>query len=205
MDINIHNTTNPTQSQSLNQPTADLDITCIPSTNTLTLHETIGHSRAKTRYSINLTPKNTRFINLQGQEDKSLVLTLQTLPEARGLRGNGLRLQTRVEGFRASCDHRESRLYTRLYRCEWEGICLKLRLPACQVDGWKTVGMLLLTFGQVGEKCWEVMVDMRSPPSVAGLDWRGLERMANGKVEKRNGVVVCAEKIIEDQDDGIYL
>lgn len=54
---------------------------------------------------------------------------------------------------------------------------LEVVLPRERVRGWKTVALILATFGRISARTWRWIVDLdlRDGPVVAGLDWRVVE------------------------------
>lgn len=61
---------------------------------------------------------------------------------------------------------------------------LQLRLPASHIRGWKTVATFLLTFARVTRESWLGLVNLQEPWSVAGLNWRQIEKKMRSEARK---------------------
>lgn len=79
---------------------------------------------------------------------------------------------------------------------------LQLRLPESRIRGWKTVAMILLTFGRVTRESWLGIVNMQDPPDVAGLNWRQIEQRIRSEM-KRSKLV--KESVFDKEDANMYL
>lgn len=151
------------------------------------LCETVGvptyiASTTATQYIVHLGLSNSRLLNIQGQADNSLLVTLEMRPEACAMSGHGLRLETKVWSFQPA--YIESKLHEAFYLCSWDRIVLQLSLPASRIHGFKTVAMLLVTFGRMKWNSWAAMVRMQESSCVAGLNWVEVEQQVRKDVRK---------------------
>lgn len=169
----------------------------------LTLQETVGDPQTiqdAAQYDVHLNLRNSRLVNLEGLADNSLLLSLEIRPEACNLRGHGLRLETKVWSFRPA--YSDSKLHDEFYMCDWPSMLLQLRLPESRVRGWKTVAMILLTFGRVTRESWLGIVNMQDPPDVSGLNWRQIEQRIRSEMKKNK---LIKESVFDKEDANMYL
>lgn len=177
----------PNQTRSLNQANAEFDIECDMASHDMKLCETIGdptYISTATQYTVHLNLDNSRLVNIQGQADNSLLVTLEMRPEACAMPGHGLRLETKVWSFQPA--YIESKLHEAFYLCGWDQIVLQLSLPESRVRGFRTVAMFLVTFGRMKWDSWAAMVQMQESSCVAGLDWVDVEQQVKSEVRKEH-------------------
>ncbi|KAL2868004.1 uncharacterized protein BJX67DRAFT_380557 [Aspergillus lucknowensis] len=168
----------PEQVCRLDQPKAQLDVVFELIGNTVSLRETVEDPTIlKGTYSICLVldTKKMRFENLIGLPNRSLLLTFRMRTSICAVQGRRKMLyKEKFEGFSASPPY--SKLYNDFYLCDWSEQRLELLLPAERIVGWKTAALILKTFQRITPESWCHLVNMRHPPSLAGLDWREIER-----------------------------
>ena len=175
----------PNQTRALNQPNAEFDIECDMATHDMKLCETVGdptYISTATQYTVHLDLRNSRLLNIQGQDDNSLLVTLEMRPEACAVPGHGLRLETKVWSFQPA--YIESKLHEAFYQCSWERIVLRLALPQSRIHGFKTVAMFLVTFGKLKWDAWAGMVQMQNSSCVAGFDWVDFQQQVKSEVRR---------------------
>lgn len=161
------------------------------------LCETVGdptYISTATQYTVHLNLRNARLLNIQGQDDNSLQVTLEMRPEACSMSGHGLRLETKVWSFQPA--YIESKLHEAFYQCSWDRIVLQLSLPESRIHGFKTVAMFLVTFGRLKWDAWAAMVQMQNSSYVAGLNWLNVEQQIKNEVKREQ------EKAKVWDDDG---
>ena len=157
----------------------------------LTLRETIGDPKiisTATQYAVHLNPRNSRLININGLPDNSLQVSLEIRPEACSVRGHRLRLETKIWSFRPA--YVESKLHEEFYRCSWPTMFLRLYLPQSRIRGWKTVAMLLLTFGQLKMDNWFTMMGMEESYPVAGMNLMIVEQQIRSDDKRKEEPMV---------------
>ncbi|KAF7592721.1 Alpha-amylase A type-1/2 [Aspergillus hancockii] len=166
----------PEQYRSLNQPGSNIDVIFEPIGNAMILRETIHDSSRKYTswtFSAQLDVVNMHFGNLEGLADGSLILSVQIKSSACAVKGSKISVKEKISGFAPS--RLESRLYNDLYLCDWPRQCLQLFLPEERLVEWKTVALILKSFGRITADQWSDIVWMKNRPSVAGLNWRAIE------------------------------
>ncbi|KAB8074019.1 hypothetical protein BDV29DRAFT_191332 [Aspergillus leporis] len=124
-------------------------------------------------FSVKLDVVNMHFLNLEGLADGSLILSVRIKDSACAVKGSKMSVKEKISGF--ARPRLESKLYTDLYLCDWPRQCLQLFLPEERLVEWKTVALILKSFGRITVEQWSDMVWMKNRPSVAGLNWRAIE------------------------------
>ncbi|GAB1211457.1 hypothetical protein ATERTT37_000572 [Aspergillus terreus] len=166
----------PDQVCKLHQKGASIDVIFDIIDNALILREIINDpTRRYTfwKFSVQIDLEHMEFGNLIGLPDCSLLLSLRLKPEACAVKGNMMKVKEKVSGFAPT--YLESRLDNDLYLCDWPEKRLDIFLPEEKLVGWKTVALIMKTFGRISAAQWSDMVWMKGTPPVAGLDWRALE------------------------------
>ncbi|KAE8413000.1 hypothetical protein BDV36DRAFT_300337 [Aspergillus pseudocaelatus] len=125
-------------------------------------------------FSVQLDAANLHFMNLEGLVDGSLILTVRIRSSACALKGSMISVKEKISGF--APPYLESKLYNVLYLCDWSRQTLQLFLPEERLVEWKTVALILKSFGRITADQWSDMVWMKDRPSVAGLNWRAIEK-----------------------------
>ena len=128
-------------------------------------------------FSVQLDAANLHFMNLEGLADGSLILTVRIRSSACAMRGSMISVKEKISGFVPP--HLESKLYNDLYLCDWPRQTLQLFLPEERLVEWKTVALILKSFERITADQWSDMVWMKDRPSVAGLNWRAIEKDVN--------------------------
>ncbi|GAQ39058.1 hypothetical protein AtubIFM56815_007567 [Aspergillus tubingensis] len=167
----------PDQVRELHQPNSKLDIAFDVVGCVMTLNECIHDpSRPSIGYSVSLMIKaaNTHFVNLEGLEDHSLLLTIRIRHSACAVRGNKMILKEKFNGYYP--DPPYSRLYNDLFECRWPEKTLQVHLPEERCRRWKTVALILRTFGQINGDSYCHMANMMFTPRVGGLNVRQIKK-----------------------------
>lgn len=159
------------QVRQLSQPGIDLDVTFLPVEQLVILREMIPgpnpyEKSCKTYIQLNM--ENSTFVNIQGLPNNSIRLTVQ-IDKA----GKYLKPQQKYMCYWP--DLGESKLYNDLVLCDWSQMTLSLQIPGPRAKGWKTVALILRTFGRISNSTWDWFVALKDPPAVAGLDWEKIE------------------------------
>ncbi|OJJ35461.1 hypothetical protein ASPWEDRAFT_59757 [Aspergillus wentii DTO 134E9] len=186
----------PGQFKELHQEGAEIDIIFDFDEHLMAIRETIeDHTRKYTFSStyVRLGVHNTRFVNLQGLADNSLLLTLRMKASACAERGGGLRFREKVSGFIP--EKKKSRLRWDLYMCDWPERTIQVLIPEDRTTGWKTVALVLLAFQRVTMENWCCLVNMKDEPPIAGLDWREIEADTQLDMEKKKGGDFAVEEV----------
>lgn len=168
------------QFRQLDQPGVDLDLTFLPVEQMVILREKLPgpdphEMSCKTYVQLNL--KNSSFVNLQGLEDNSLLLSIQI-----NKAGKDLKPQQKYNRYWP--DIARSKVYSDLVKCSWSHMMLHIVLPESRIRGWKTVALILRTFRRISADTWNWLVRLEDPPAVKGLDWREIE--SGGEFGKEN-------------------
>ncbi|KAE8349274.1 hypothetical protein BDV28DRAFT_141572 [Aspergillus coremiiformis] len=124
-------------------------------------------------FSVQLDAANMHFVNLEGLADGSLILSLRIRSSACAVRGSKMSVKEKISGF--APPRLQSKLYNDLYLCDWPRQRLQLFLPEERLVEWKTVALILKSFGRITANQWSDMVWMKDRPSVAGLNWKAIE------------------------------
>ncbi|KAE8146444.1 hypothetical protein BDV25DRAFT_169895 [Aspergillus avenaceus] len=142
------------------------------------LREVINEPRWKYTFwyfSVQIDAANMHFVNLEGLPDGSLILSVRLRSSACAVYGNTMKVKEKISGF--ALPPVRSRLYHDLYHCNWPQMNLQIYLPEEKLVEWKTVALILKSFGRVTVDQWSDMVwNMKNRPSVAGLNWRAIEK-----------------------------
>lgn len=120
--------------------------------------------------AIFLNQSNSDFLNLEGLNDNSLLLSFRPEPAIKAELVKKIRHCQQSHDFiyhivdsplcKAILDHgSENRIFY-------------LRVPKDCHHGWKTVALVLLTYRKITPKTWYRMVINKSLLDVAGFDWR---------------------------------
>ncbi|OJJ51282.1 hypothetical protein ASPZODRAFT_351084 [Penicilliopsis zonata CBS 506.65] len=184
----------PDQRVALHSSKADLEVIFDFWTHLMIIREQIpvpGGGRTKhseSMVSVHFDTRLTRFKNLRGLEDGSLLFSFEMPGKAHPRFGNGLHVKHKCLGFDAETP--KSRLYTRLAKCGWANKQFQLYIPVQRTRGWKTVALILLTFDVISYKDWEKLIMADQPIPVPGLDWAeieqqlAMEKEVNGEEEE---------------------
>ncbi|GAB1206607.1 hypothetical protein APSETT445_005297 [Aspergillus pseudonomiae] len=167
----------PGQFRLLNQQGSSIDVIFDPVGNAMILREIIHDPTRKYtfwNFSVQLDAANLHFRNLEGLADGSLILTVRIRSSACTARGSMMSVKEKISGF--APPRLESKLYNDLYLCDWPRQTLQLFLPEERLVEWKTVALILKSFGRITADQWSDMVWMEDRPSVAGLNWRAIEK-----------------------------
>ncbi|KAE8376334.1 hypothetical protein BDV26DRAFT_282702 [Aspergillus bertholletiae] len=154
------------------------------------LHEIINDPTRKYtfwNFRVQLDAANLHFMNLEGLADGSLILTVRIRSSTCTVSGNMMSVKEKVSGFTPR--RLESKLYNGLYLCDWPRQTLQIFLPEERLVEWKTVALILKSFGRITADQWSDMVWMKDRPSVAGLDWRAIEKDKNA-IGKENDITL---------------
>ncbi|RAQ73726.1 amylase [Aspergillus flavus] len=167
----------PDQFCPLNQQGSSIDVIFDPIGNAMILREIINDPTRKYtfwNFSVQLDAANLHFMNLEGLADGSLILTVRIRSSACAVRGSMISVKEKISGF--APPRLKSKLYNDLYLCDWPRQTLQLFLPEERLVEWKTVALILKSFGRITADQWSDMVWMKDRPSVAGLNWRAIAR-----------------------------
>ncbi|KAB8229122.1 uncharacterized protein BDW43DRAFT_315293 [Aspergillus alliaceus] len=203
----------PEQYRPLNQPGTSIDVIFDPIGKAMILREIIiDPTRKHTfwNYSVQLDAANMHFVNLEGLADGSLILSVRIRSSACTVRGSKMSVKEKISGF--TPPRVQSKLYNDLYCCDWPRQRLQLFLPEERLVEWKTVALIVKSFGRITADQWSDMVWMKDRPSVAGLNWRAIEdikidekKLTHLKAKgKQNHAVAKENKITLLQQDSAF-
>ncbi|EAW11431.1 uncharacterized protein ACLA_091290 [Aspergillus clavatus NRRL 1] len=178
----------------IHQP-GELDVFFDLIQHTMTIREIIKNSETRKMTHVTylkLEARTFHLVNLHGLDDNSLFLKLQLKQAMCAVKGHKMRVKTKHFGFMPA---EESKLYTKMYCCDWKEQNIEVLLPGERIHGWKTVALILGTFHRISKEHWCLLVNMAGAPEVAGLNWKQIERQLwPSKVSKESDVVEAKPK-----------
>ena len=120
--------------------------------------------------TISLNRFNSGFLNLEGLNDGSILLSFK--PESPLKRGAIHRLKICHQSHEFISDMFDSPLRKAIFDCAKEDRIFCLRLPNGRHHGWRTIALILLTYRIITPKSWYRIVVNQSLGEVAGFDWK---------------------------------
>ncbi|KAJ5888194.1 hypothetical protein N7495_008235 [Penicillium taxi] len=125
-----------------------------------------------------LNPNNSEFVNLEGLEDNSLLLTIK-LKSPISPKTTVLKIKTLEYGF--INDRIESPLSQNLLKCHGNDKILLLRFPERRIHSQKTVALTLLTYREIDSTIWHRIVTSKRLNKISGLNWNRMKKKTNFK------------------------
>jgi len=120
--------------------------------------------------TISLSLFNTGFLNLEGLNDGSILLSFR--PESPIKIGAIHKLKICHQSHEFISEVLDSPLRKAIFDCVKEDRIFCLRLPNGRHHGWRTIALILLTYRKIKTKSWYRMVVNESLGDIAGFDWK---------------------------------